>query len=262
MKNKFWDIFVYVIYGIIFLGIIGILYFLAPHSEDFNSLTILGNVVQLIAPFFAGFAIIFLFNPRIFGDSERAKPWLFIGLGLLAWALGQLAYTYMEVFQGIEVPDISYADIGFLLLYVFVIIGYVVQFKLFGRFKVPSTLFHLLLLAFIGCYLYLEWGSLTSAAGLGLAIQIAYVVGDIIFVLGAAMLAYTNRNGFLMWPWIILAVSAFLFAFGNALFDFLSLQDLYVTGSFVDLFWVTAFIIAWIGAHLYNSLMSVRLAKS
>lgn len=76
------------------------------------------------------------------------------------------------------------------------------------------------------------------------------------------MLAYTNRNGYLMWPWIILAISAFLFSFGNAFFDFLSLQDMYVTGSFVDLLWVSAFVVAWIGAHLYNSLMSARLAKS
>lgn len=256
MTNKFKDLLVYVIYGIVFLAITTVLYLYYP--EKLEAMTLLGNVVQLIAPFFAGFAIMLLFNPRIFGDTKRSLPWMFIGLGFLFWALGQLAYMYMEVFMGIEVPDPSIADIGYLLLYPFVFIGYFLQFRIFGRIKITSVLFYTLIALFIGSYLYLEWGSLTSSTGILLATQIGYVIGDIGFVIGASIMAYTNRNGFLMWPWIILAASAAIFSYGNALYDFMSVSGTYQTGSFVDLFWVIAFVVAWIGAHLFSSIMRVK----
>lgn len=256
MTNKFKDLLVYVIYGIVFLAITTVLYLYYP--EKLEAMTLLGNVVQLIAPFFAGFAIMLLFNPRIFGDTKRSLPWMFIGLGILCWALGQLAYMYMEVFMGIEVPDLSIADIGYLLLYPFVFIGYILQFKIFGRMKSPSFFYYLMMALFIGSYLYLEWGSLSSATGVLLATQIAYIIGDIGFVVGASYMAYTNRNGFLMWPWIVLTVSAGIFAYGNALYDFMDNVGAYQTGSFVDLFWVIAFVVAWIGAHLFSSLMRVK----
>ncbi len=256
MTNKFKDLLVYIIYGIIFIAITAALYLYYP--EKLEAMTLLGNVIQLIAPFFAGFAIMLLFNPRIFGDTKRSLPWMFIGFGILCWALGQVAYMYMEVFLRMEVPDPSIADIGYLLLYPFVFIGYILQLRIFGRMKSPSLFFYLAMTLFVGSYLYFMWGSFTSSAGLQLAVQIAYMIGDIGFVVGASYMAYSNRNGFLMWPWITLAVSAGIFSYGNALYDYMSHIGSYQTGSFVDLFWVVAFIVAWIGAHLFSSIMRVK----
>jgi hypothetical protein len=256
MTNRIKDLLVYIIYGIIFLTITAVLYLYYP--QKLEAMTLLGNVVQLIVPFFAGFAIMLLFNPRIFGDVKRSMPWMFIGLGFIFWALGQLAYLYMEVILRIEVPSPSIADIGYLLLYPFVFIGYFLQYRIFGRIKITSVLFYAMLSLFIGTYMFLVWGSLTSSTGINQAIQIAYIIGDIGFVVGASVMAYTNRNGFLMWPWIILAISASIFAYGNALYDYMSQIGTYQTGSFVDMFWIIAFIVAWVGAHLFSLIMKVR----
>ena len=40
--------------------------------------------------------------------------WALIGLGVLAWGLGQAAWVYLESFRGDEVPFPSQADIGYL----------------------------------------------------------------------------------------------------------------------------------------------------
>ena len=122
MSNKLKDVLVYILYGLIFLIITALLYFLKPNVD---AMSVVGNIVQLIVPFFAGFAIIFLFNPRVFGDPKRSLPWIFIGLGFIAWALGQVVFTYMETILKIKIPDVSWPDIGFLLMYplVFIEIG-------------------------------------------------------------------------------------------------------------------------------------------
>jgi hypothetical protein len=259
MKNKLREILVYVFYGLIFVSVVSLLYFFKPTTN--NAMAIMGNVIQLIAPFFAGFAFIFLFNPIIFGDSTRSMPWIFIGLGFLAWGFGQIAYTYMEVILNIDIPLFSIADIGYLLMYPLVFTGYFLELRLFRKIKITWWIL-VALAVFAGSYIFLIWNSFINASGLVLASQILYTVGDLGLVGGAIIIAYTTRGGFVMWSWILLLISGIIFAYGNAIFDYLENAGLYSTGHFVDLFWVIAFIVAWIGAHLFNSLMKAKALET
>src|SRR4029453_10132862 len=58
-------------------------------------------------------ALACLLRARSFRGRMR-WGWALIGLGVLAWGLGQAAWVYLESYRGDEVPFPSQADIGYL----------------------------------------------------------------------------------------------------------------------------------------------------
>ncbi len=76
-----------------------------------RSLMVVSNLGQLAAAVFA--ALMCVRAGRRSGPYVGAWRWLAVGVG--AWAGGQVAWTYYEVFAGVEVPFPSLADVGFLV---------------------------------------------------------------------------------------------------------------------------------------------------
>jgi|GEM_PF-5815258 len=254
MDNKWKRTTIFWIYGFVVILLAIYVYFLGPRNVD--SMIVFGDIAQLVTSLFAGVAMVYPLNKSIFG-VEQARPWRYIGAGFIAWGIGQAVWSFFEIVQRIEVPSVSWADIGFLLLYPLVFIGFYYQLKLYKKLKPPTFLLTLLLLFFVGGYLYLEWGAINSVVGFELFVRMLYIIGDIGIVVGAALIANSTRGGLVWWAWMPLFWSFFLFSVGNSTFDYLEHAGTYQTGSLVDLSWIVAFVVAWIGAHIYSTLMRV-----
>ena len=152
------------------------------------------------------------------------------------------------------------ADIGFLLLYPLVIAGFVVQTRFLGKLKMPPWWLLLVLVGFAGLMTYFSWGALVTeyanADKMSFILQLLYLIGDISIVIGSALIAWNTRGGIISVAWSILLTSFVFLAIGNQVYNFFAYSlGGYKTGSLIDLTWILAFIIAWVGANVFHTLL-------
>ena len=261
MKNWFGKNILYFLLGFVTIVIATYIY-LIGHDE--KAMMYFGDSIQLLIALFAGISIMALFGQRSLQEIIHITPWKFVGIGFIAWAIGQIYWSYMEIVKGVDMgnPNIlySWADIGFLLLYPLVIIGFITELRSLPKRKVPPLWVLAILLGFTALMVYLTWGTLvyTQATNtIQFIIQLCYLVGDIVIVIGAAYIAWQTRGGIISAAWSILAASFAFFAFGNQFYNFFSNIEgnAYKTGNLIDLTWIVAFIIAWVGANVFHTML-------
>ena len=262
MKNWFTKNIAYFLIGIVTIAIASYIYLIGKEAK---AMTYFGDATQLLIALFAGISIPLLFGQREFRDKIHSLPWHMIGLGFIVWALGQAYWSYQEIVLNINMGEVSYslADIGFLLLYPFVIAGFIVQTRHLGKLKMPPWWLLLVLAGFAGLMTYFSWGALTTEfAGpdkMTFILQLLYLLGDVAIVIGSALIAWNTRGGIISVAWSILTASFIFFAVGNQLYNFYAYSSVgYQTGNLVDLTWILAFIVAWVGANVFHTLLRER----
>jgi diguanylate cyclase (GGDEF)-like protein/PAS domain S-box-containing protein len=192
-------------------------------------------------------AIACLLRARSFTGRMR-WGWVFIGLGVLAWGLGQGAWVDLETFRGDEVPFPSMADLGYLGYVALVPVGLLVlpsaAQTLAGR--VRSLLdglmigASLILIAWIWviCPL-LEQGKDSPIA---LYVSLAYPLGDVVNItIVVYMLAQQRRHGRTYHQLALVGGGIVAFAISDIGYAYLNLVDAYVSGGVTDIGWFTGF---------------------
>jgi diguanylate cyclase (GGDEF)-like protein/PAS domain S-box-containing protein len=212
-----------------------------------------GNIAQAIAPIWAALVcwICADLHPR-----RLRLAWRLLSLSAASWGLGQITWCYYELISGRETPFPSFADLGYLTA---VPLG-VAALILFidtpsGRVAWLRAALEAAITAI--ATLFLSWamvlGPVYRAGGDNLfaqAISLAYPLGDVI-ILTLVLYAASRANRQLRSSLMYVGAAMASLAFADSGFAYLTVHEVYETGSPVDL--------GWFGGYALLGLAALRV---
>lgn len=225
-------------------------------------------------------ALVVLAVVRSFGKGENLRrQWTLIGLGMLAFALGDAVWAWIEVFMRAEVPYPGLPDLFYMGEYVFVgwalVIAAVAYSRLFDIRAAAgfalATGVALMVLLYFGLFepYILSDASLSTGE---LVLSIFYPSADVLLLLVPSILLVLVvgrlAGGRLGWPWWFVAAGATILAISDAAYSYMSAAETYTAGAAVDYGWMLAHVALAVGASLAVDVArpkepkAVRIAES
>ena len=192
--------------------------------------------------------------------SMMGRSSLFLSLGLLAWGIGNIVWTYYIFFTATEVPYPSFADFGYILSPLFFLFGIRGLFRVVGaHFSLRSAKGKLLifiiplLVILISVYLliYVARGGVLvhdSGSYIKLFFDLLYPLSDIAILTMISLIYFLSRDflgGRYKAPILIIFFGFVLFYASDFSFSYTTTIGTFYNGSFTDfLFTTTMFIIS------------------
>jgi signal transduction histidine kinase/CheY-like chemotaxis protein len=174
---------------------------------------------------------------------EQRKTWRWIGAGCASYLVGQLAWTYYDLWVGTPPGYPSLADAGYLGIYLCLIVGVITLAS--GqptRRADPELVLDTVLVTFtVGAvgYVYLLEplldGGPTESAG-SLVTSIAWAIGGIA-VLWLLLIQMLRRTVFSATTALLLLPGIIMLAVGNLIYAGVALRGTYVSGGPLDMTW-------------------------
>jgi hypothetical protein len=214
-------------------------------------------------------AIIIAIAVNIGVRQNVGKQWLLVGLGVAAFAIGDIIWTVLELHLGLD-PYPSVADVFYVLEYAFFVAAVVLAirgYRALTDVRLPIlvagsvaiglvVLIHELLLR---PYIFAAG---TEELGLGgLVVSTLYPLGDALFMvapaIALALAVRTLGSGRLAWPWWIVVVGALVFAVTDAGYAYADWAGIGLT-AILDLGWLTANLVFAIAALVARDAYRVR----
>ncbi len=193
--------------------------------------------------------------------SQRLAPVL-LGMGILCYVLGQMYFTFYDLVLQQIPPFPSIADLGYLMEYPFFLLGILllparpIPVASRARIALDGLMIMTAALTFSWYFVLgpvIQQGTETILAK---AVSAAYPLADIVLI--ACLLILAMRPGE-----HALRVAAYLLALGllfvvvlDSIYGYQTLNDLYVTGTILDVGWPLAYMLIGLGAF------AVRLAPT
>jgi diguanylate cyclase (GGDEF)-like protein len=181
---------------------------------------------------------------------ERAA-WSLIGLGLLAWSLGEIYYT-LVIWDAESIPIPSPADAGYLLFPVLVFAGMATLLRARVR-NAPRTLWvdgltAALAAAAISAAVVFH-AVLGSVGGkpISVATNLAYPLGDLL-LLGLVVAAFALNGWRLQRTWVLLGLGIVTFWVADSLYLVFTAGGTYEPGSVFDVGWWAGIVLVARGA--------------
>ena len=175
-----------------------------------------------------------------------AKAWLFLALGILGWALGDVIWTVLEIFLKVE-PFPSIADVFYLAYYPLVIAGFLLM-----PFERPRRIERLRRALDIGVVILaaglIYWNFLISpqivedSDRLSLLIALAYPIFDLVLFAALLMLLYRRQTLLSPMSLVLLASSILVQLVADTAYTLQSLAGTYVSGEWLDICWQIGFL--------------------
>jgi hypothetical protein len=205
--------------------------------------------LQFAISMLAGISIISM-GRSIGTEIRQSRTWLWVGLGFIFWSLGMLAWAIVETTTGHEPAFPSYLDIGFMLMYLLIIIAFFFQLRAYKSIIKPTFGLIATILAVAIVYVAVIWVDLISNTGLALALHVYYTIGGIAVVTGSILMYNLTKSVSISRAWILLAISLFLITFNNSIYHLLEHLGWYDIGQWklIDLMTIAGFLLSWIGA--------------
>lgn len=223
----------------------------------------IGDLGRLLANLVA--ASLMLWAAARSADRCLRGAWLLIGLGFLAWAGGDLVWSWCELVQGILPVSPHAADLLYLLFYPLVFLGLLIYPT--GRQDRAGTLKLLLdvsaIVAGAGAFgWYYLIAPVVARAGvdvLRLTVEIAYPVADLVLLwaLLRACFAWPQRVPRPALLMLLTSIAVSLVA--DVMYIGLSQQGLYESGRFLDALWVLASVTAGGAALAHHRELSLGI---
>jgi len=212
-----------------------------------HSLRTVSNVALLCAAFAA--AIGCLAKSRKLSGRARLS-WLLLGAATASWGAGQAIWSWDESVLGDAVPFPSLADVGYLGMPVFTVVGLLVlgTGAQTAANRARSVLDGLMIATSL---LLISWITVlgpTIAAGadnsLALSISLAYPVSDVVMVtIVTFILAGRRQRQADTAALILVGCGLATFALSDSGFTYLTLTNAYSSGSPTDLGWFAGFLL-------------------
>ena len=225
------------------------------------------NTYQIIAPFWASFAVFFCWIKAKHENRSQRAAWFFIGLGCLSFAAGQATWTVYESVLGQEVPFPGWPDVGYLGSYPFLIIG--VSLLVYGDHIASRIRLFLDSAIMVASVAILTWYFLIGKMWAGAAddsllnklISAGYPIGDFLAIFIATVaLKGQNRNSTIRRSIGFVAAGLGMISLADGNFQFMNLTGTYETGSWAD--WGWSFGYAMIGFSALNSVWWAKEAST
>jgi hypothetical protein len=193
------------------------------------------------------------------GEPLR-RQWLPIGLGMLSFAIGDLVWTYLEAFRGLEVPFPGPPDVFYMLEYPLLAVGLMsagLAYRGLVDLRRPALLSAaagsvavvLLVVGFLGPFVFASDASVAEKA-----VSAFYPLADIAFGIGPAiflvLVVAQLGGGRLGWPWWAVGAGVLFIAVSDCAYALLSAADLYGSGSLIDYGWSVGHLLIAVGASI------------
>jgi serine phosphatase RsbU (regulator of sigma subunit) len=193
--------------------------------------------------------------------GQRLAPVL-LGMGILCYVLGQMYFTFYDLVLQQIPPFPSIADVGYLMEYPFFLLGILLlparPIPVASRARIALDGLMIMTAALTFSWYFILGPVIRQGGGtvLAKAVSAAYPLADIVLI--ACLLILALRPGE-----HALRVAAYLLALGllfvvvlDSIYGYQTLNDLYVTGTILDVGWPLAYMLIGLGAF------AVRLAPA
>jgi serine phosphatase RsbU (regulator of sigma subunit) len=193
--------------------------------------------------------------------GQRLAPVL-LGMGILCYVSGQMYFTFYDLVLQQIPPFPSIADLGYLMEYPFFLLGILLlparPIPVASRARIALDGLMIMTAALTFSWYFILGPVIQQGGGtvLAKAISAAYPLADIVLI--ACLLILAMRPGE-----HALRVAAYLLALGllfvvvlDSIYGYQTLNDLYVTGTILDVGWPLAYMLIGLGAF------AVRLAPT
>jgi len=226
------------------------------HSKSTNANYYYG-LVEAFYPFLMG--LVGISTARLWGGRKSAlgNALIFISLGVIAWGIGSIVWSYYAIRHIDEIPYPSLADVGYILAIPLWAYGMTKLAKTTGakfglkhpKKKILAVILPLILIA-VSYYLLVivaRGGTLVSDTStsqiLKVILDISYPAGDAI-ILTLAVLVFGLSSGYLGGRYklpIYVLLSGFIVQYvADFTFSFSTTKGTYYNGHWADLFYPTA----------------------
>src|SRR5215211_2819397 len=185
--------------------------------------------------------------------GQRWAPVL-LGLGIISWVLGQALFTYYEWVLRQPPPLPSLADVGYLSVYPFFLLGILllparpVPVASRTRLALDGLMIMTAAVTFSWYFILgpvMQQGTETTLAK---AVATAYPLADIVLIACLVILASRPEEHTLLPAVRLLALGLTLIVVADSNFAYWSLHDAYATGTLPDLGWSLGYMIVALGA--------------
>src|SRR5215203_3453510 len=187
---------------------------------------------------------------------RRGQRWapVLLGLGILSWVVGQAVFTYYEWVLRQPPPLPSLADLGYLSVYPFLLVGILllparpVPAASRTRIALDGLMIMTAAVTFSWYFVLgpvMQQGTETTLAK---AVSTAYPLADIVLIACLVILASRPGEHALLPAVRLLALGLILIVIADSNFAYWSLHDAYATGTFPDVGWALGYMLVALGA--------------
>jgi len=188
----------------------------------------------------------------VHNQGRTRTAWALLGGCAASWTVGEAIWSFIEVFQGHQVPFPSLADAGYLGA-VPLAIAAIAVFP--GRHRTASRLAFLLDGAIMACALLaVSWatvlGVVYRAAGdslLSTSIGLAYPISDVAVAIMALLLVGRMARSMRL-PLMLVAAGLFANLLSDSAFAYLTTVKMYGPAQLIDTGWVAGYLLIALGA--------------
>lgn len=232
-------------------------------SADPKFITDYSNIVTTLTVWISA-ALCFVTSTVYSWVDLNRKAWLFIGLGLVSWSIGNVFLSWADGLFSITeatanaLPNIY--DFFFIISIPLIIVGF---YYLNKSMRVPIPLYGWIIggVVLIGSLVVsalINWSLLFPADSASMLATDRFIFALLYAILYPLMLSYavtmasTLFSGMLGRPWILVLVGFVVYSTGEIIWNFITHPNvnIYVVGGYFDLFWLVGFMIIGIGAYM------------
>ena len=187
-----------------------------------------------------------LVGKKYVGSKMLGRAYLFLGLGFLAWFIGDIGYYYNQFVLGID-PWPTAWEAGYAANYLFAVLHLHLNTRYFKpKWTVPmkAVLIGIPVIA-VASYTFVAYDSWGEYEGVvfDIAYSNLYVFG-ISFTLAYAIIgASVFRNSVLKETWLLLAIGIFLWAIADSIYYYLETIEAFTHNHPVNSIWIGAFML-------------------
>lgn len=195
-----------------------------------------------------------------FGRGEGLRvQWLFIGLGALSFAIGDLIWTYFEAVRGLD-PYPSLADVFYVLQYPLIAWGLLragIAYR--GLLDLRKPFYGSLFVGVVGvAALYFgllrpvifTWDDTLMVKALSSLYPVADVLVGLVPAIFLVLVVSQLGGGRFGWPWIAVVVGVALIAATDTAYSWLDAIELYESPNIIDYGWLLGYSALAVGASI------------
>jgi HAMP domain-containing protein len=185
-----------------------------------------------------------------------------LGMGILCYVLGQMGFTYYDLVMHEAPPFPSLADVGYLIEYPFFLLGILLlparPIPAASRMRIALDGLMIMTAAVTFSWYFvlgpvIQQGTETALAK---AVAASYPLADIVLIACLVILALRPGEHVLRRAVYLLALALGFLVVMDSIYGYQTLNDLYVTGTILDVGWPLAYMLIALGAF------AVRLAPT
>jgi len=196
-------------------------------------------------------------------DDSSRRVWQFLMLSFFAYACGEGLWLFYSKIVEIE-PFPSWADAGYLAFYPIMLSALLLfptarTYTASEKLKLVMDVAIVMIATSVIVWYFIINPTIQSATGeewLKPALAVAYVVGDIVMLLGVTTVILRGVAEESRRTLFIVIGGLTSFAFADLGFAYLTVQNLYISGHWVDNFWIVGDFALLYAAHYHYAKIS------